>query len=74
MALYCIALSAQFPRKYQVPTHLDLFPLMTSAVSLIYKQSNALLNFGSTAAQVAPPLLRLLTFNLLVHPNSVSYA
>lgn len=43
---------------------IDPPPLLTSAVSPVCKQNNARLNFGSPAAQFAPPQPRVLTSTL----------
>jgi hypothetical protein len=61
-------------RVYQVSTDLTSLPLLISAVFPVYKQNNTRLNFGSVAAQVAPPQLKLLNFNSpsCFYPNSVS--
>jgi hypothetical protein len=63
LGLYCCI--------YYQPTDLLPIPLLISAVPLVCKQNNAQLNFGSLAAQFAPPPLKLLTFNSPFYPNSV---
>ena len=65
-----------FPRRvqslYRRPTDLTPFPLLISAVILVYYKNNTRLNFGSVAAQITLPQLGVLTFNSSFHPNSVS--
>jgi hypothetical protein len=58
---------------YHRPTFLPL-PLLISAVSPVCKQDNIRLNFVSPIAQIAPPQLKVLTFNLLFYPNTVSHS
>jgi hypothetical protein len=60
-------------RVYYRPTDLLLLPLLISAVSLVCKQNNTRLNFGSVAAQFASPQSKVLAFNSPFYPNFVDW-
>jgi hypothetical protein len=57
---------------YYRPTNLLLLPLLIGAVSLVYKQNYFQLNPNSPAPESALPQLKVFTFKLPFHPNSVS--
>jgi hypothetical protein len=62
-----------FHRLFLRPTDLARFPLLISAVPLVCKQNDARLNFGLVAAQVTPPLLKMLSSLVQIKTQNLTF-